>query len=708
MKVTYTQTLARKILLAFLAFVILLSVAALFVRNSISKKLESISNLSNTNESDQSEPEKVLMLLHKADNDFQESLVNTNKKKRVDYKTELSLAFGKIDTLLKKQTDTTNLTLHQRVKVRDWYDKKLILSNKLFILKHGFDSLLTVYANFNTPSVGNQPLLSTTVNSGKTDVKISADTVKKAAQKKGLMKRLKDAIVNKDAGTAGVAEIHHNKSSKETDIATQKIVTKNNIAYNKKLQQLQQQNVKLLNTQRQLIILNTHIINELDGIINDIKDINYTIADEFKGMALNSYQESTSLLNMLYLIALFLVLAFAGLLIIFIIQLNKSELHLRKEVERSVAIAQQKMELLHHMSHEIRNPLTAIKGFLYIFSKSNMSSKQLEMLESITLSSDMMLRTLTDTLDAAKMESSELKINTEPFNPDFTLKKTVESMAFSATKKKLSLDYNFIGNKDTVLIGDSFRLKQIVVNLLSNAIKYTQQGSITVNAQLLPGSDNRLQVDVIDTGAGISLEQQANLFSKYYQTNSSKGQVGTGLGLFICKQLVKLQGGKISVKSNQGAGTTFTFFIPYQKSNNPVVVNDTNDLLSLLSGKSILAVDDNQLNLMFLKKMTEKWNVIFHQASNGNEALDIISKHEITIILTDLQMPEMDGEMLLSKIKKLSEPLNRIPVIVISGNIVPADQERIFKMGFSGIVSKPFVETELMDQFMNVLGRNEA
>jgi signal transduction histidine kinase len=186
----------------------------------------------------------------------------------------------------------------------------------------------------------------------------------------------------------------------------------------------------------------------------------------------------------------------------------------------------------------------------------------------------MMLRTLNDTLDAAKMEHSELTINTEPFNPDYILSTVIESMGFSAEKKKIYLKYKFTGNKNAIVLGDSFRLKQIVVNLLSNAIKFTHEGGVTVNAQLI-ANDTRLQVEVTDTGAGISPEQQAGVFSKYYQTSSSKEQVGTGLGLFICKQLIKLQKGKIAVKSEEGKGTTFTLLIPYQKNEKklPVVAS---------------------------------------------------------------------------------------------------------------------------------------
>lgn len=566
MKVTYTKTLARKVILTFLAFVIILAVAAIFVRSSITKKLEDISKLASSVEH-RLKPEQALLLLHQAEDDFQESLLDINGPKSNDYKVKLTLAFNKIDTLLKTNTDTTQLTAAQGDQVRVWYKKKLELSDRLFNLKHNFDSLLTVYAAFT--SQGDSKILtetSTNFNTRKKKVNSKTDTVRKevSREKKGLFGRLKDAIANKNGAASGIVEINHNNNTNIADQTTQKIIVKDRVDNAKKLKQLQQHNVKMLGMQRELISLNTHISNELERIVNDLKELNYKMADELKGMAFKNYQETTSLLNKFYLAALFLVLLFAALLIIFIIQLNKSELQLLKENDRSVNIARQKMELLTHMTHEIRNPLTAIKGFIYVFGKTELTQRQTDMLQSIKGSSEMLLRTLNDTLDAAKMENSELKIETDPFSPYASVKEVIESMSYSATKKKLELNYNFRGEQEAILLGDGFRLKQVMVNLLSNAIKYTNEGQITVNAELL-NEDTRLQIDIIDTGMGISTDQQANLFSQYYQTSSSKGQVGTGLGLFICKQLVEMQKGKISVKSEVGVGTTFSFFIPYSK-----------------------------------------------------------------------------------------------------------------------------------------------
>jgi signal transduction histidine kinase len=698
MKATYIQVLSRKIFLAFVAVIIILSISALFVHNSISDKLERVAKQSEYSGLDQVALESVLLLLHKAENNFQESFAGVNQQESKTYKKDLSLAFNKIDSLLKKRISADSAFLKHK-KIRLWYNKKVYLSDKLQRLRLSFDSLLIAYATFNQNRSTGLDKTSTIIDKKTTDVKISSDTIKKAPVKKAIIKRLMEAIRNKN-GNAEETEIRNNRNIIERDTVTEKIVAESKNEYLKKLQQLQKKNVKLFNMQRQLVVLNASIIDELELIIYRIKDIDQDMASEFKEIALKSYKESTALLSKLYLIALILVLGFATLLIIFIIQLNSSERKLRKEVERSAAIAQQKMDLLYHMSHEIRNPLTAIKGFLYVFSKSNMSPSQLEMLNSITLSSEMMLRTLNDTLDAAKMESSTFKVNLDPFDPDVTLGQIVEAMTFSAERKNLTLTYNFHGTKNIKLLGDSFRLKQIMTNLLSNAIKYTKTGGIIVNAKLT-GEGTGLQVDVVDTGVGISEEQQRNLFSKYYQADSSKGQVGTGLGLFICKQLISIQKGRISVKSKVGQGTTFTFFIPYRKSEiNQETEAEDNKPVALSDGISILLVDDNILNLTLIKKMIEKFNVVVYEAANGEEALRIMSEKPVNIVLTDLHMPVMDGIELLSKIRSQSSPFNQVPVVVVSGD---DDDDKLLKMGFSGRVRKPFTAHEIINQLAHAL-----
>lgn len=558
------NVLSRKILLAFLAFTIILIIAALFVRDMITERLAHTAQVSHLMDLNNSRPQQALLLLHQAEDLFQSSLVDEDADKAKAYQTKLSLAFAEIDTLLNMQHDTTKLNAEQRAQLHTWHNQKIKLSADLLSARHDFDSLLTNYSEFNTATAQNKLAVK---NSQK--IQSSSDTINQPGKlkRKGFFARIKEAIKNKNAyasGSGGVVINHRTRIY--VDSVTQKLRTKDKSNYLNKLRQLQQSNSKLQETQRQLIALNMRITHKMEQLIITIKDINYSLTDAFKGMAFNSYLETTSLLNKLYLVALLLLLAFAVLLIVFVIRLGQSEGLLLKENERAVRIARQKQDLLLHMSHEIRNPLTSINGFLYIFSRTTLTPKQSEMLGTVRASSDLLLQTLNDTLDAAKMESSELKIHQDPFCPDKTLKEVIESMAFSADKKQLELSYHFDGDTEAEVLGDSFRLKQIIVNLVSNAIKYTETGNVKIKATLkLTDNKGGLTVDIIDTGAGISPEQQVSLFSKYYQTNSAKGNTGTGLGLYICKQLIELQKGTISVKSDTGKGSTFSFEIPYEK-----------------------------------------------------------------------------------------------------------------------------------------------
>ncbi|WP_316813529.1 hybrid sensor histidine kinase/response regulator [Pedobacter heparinus] len=703
MAVNYTRVLARNVLITFLAFTLVFAVAALFLYNNISKKLIGISALASNIELEQKKPERVVLLLQQAENDFQQSLLDTGKKNNSAYSVKLSKAFDEVDALI-NDSNNTYVDVEQTNKIKQWRQKRKGLSEEFFLLKHEFDSLLSVYADYSHVSgvTLTEPDLSLPL------VKIGQiDTVQKIipAEKRNFFKRLKEAVLNKSSSTTTkVIEIRP-KDLPTNILSSKKTENVYKDAYRKRFQQLKEQNEKVLNMQGKLISLNSYISSELKRINSSVQEINFSMSDALKTMAFKNYRETTELLNKVHLAALVLVLVFATLLIIFITQLNKSEQHLRKENERSVTMAQQKMDLLHQMSHEIRNPLNAIRSFLYVFGKTGLTKRQSGMLDSIKLSSDMLLQTLDDTLDAAKMENSQFQLNNEPFNPDLTLRKVMESMEYSAAKKRLGMEYYFEGDTETMVEGDSFRLNQILVNLLSNAIKYTSEGEIVVTARL-NSEDNRLYVAVEDTGTGISEDQQAALFSKYYQTSSAKGQTGTGLGLFICKQLVELQGGKIGVKSLPGQGSIFNFYIPYRKAEHKPAVKQLADSQSiLLSGLRILAVDDSELNLSFLKMMTREWNVKFHEASNGKQALDILSKNEINIVLTDIQMPEMNGYELLSAIKTLGKPFDKLPVIAVSGTSEPDSSAQLILKGFSGLVNKPIDRETLKKQLIWALNR---
>ena len=343
---TYTKKISLKILIVFLAFTILFSVTALVVQRNISNKLKDVANLATSMEHDQSKPEHALLLLHQAEDDFQESLSNMNKNKIIDYKIKLSGAFNEIDTILKQRADTSRLSQQQNIRVKLWYNRKLELSDKLYNLRHTFDSLLTVYNDFHGQNSGaTQPLITTTHIRKKRNGDVHSDTSELTIkQRKGLLRRIKDAIANKNSIYA--IEINHNKNSQTIDSTTKKILNENRDNYVHKLQILQQQNIKLLTMQRELNRLNTYISNELENIIGRVKDINYNMAIEFKEFALKNYQSTTATLNKFYLAAFLLLLGFAFALIFFIGGLYKAEMQLRQENELTVNTARQKIDEL--------------------------------------------------------------------------------------------------------------------------------------------------------------------------------------------------------------------------------------------------------------------------------------------------------------------------------------------------------------------------
>jgi two-component system sensor histidine kinase BarA len=562
--------LSRKILISFVVFTVIIAISALFLQHSISIKLKHFSKLSDSVKLELSGPDHAILLLHQAENSFQQVFFDQRDKEAAHhiatYKVRLLQAFAEIDSIIKKKADTTDLSFEQRARMWTWYRKKLQLSGKSYKIKHVFDSLLSDNLEAGTR---NQTLVLTALNLHlpKTIIKNYDDTVKKVkiSKKRAFFGRIKDAVFNNYVNNGDAIETNHIFISKVVDSVTQKITAGSKNVYEQNLKQLQQANLKVTATQKKLIAINNEISDALENIINDVKEINYKMEYDLKYTAFKSYKETALLINNFFIVAILMILVFAILLIGFIVKLSHSEEVLHKENERSIIMAQQKMDLLLYMSHEVRTPLTAIRGFLYEFGNTNLSFQQKEVLKSIRLSSDMLLHTLTDTLDAAKMDSSKFKINSSPFNPDFVFGEVIESLAYGAIKKNLQISYQFDGDKLVMLLGDELRLKQILFNLVSNAIKYTTVGGITIKATLLPVKGNYLlRVNVTDTGEGISPEQQVNLFSKYYQTNSAIGKGGTGLGLYLCKVLTEIQEGKISVTSEIGKGSTFSFYIPYE------------------------------------------------------------------------------------------------------------------------------------------------
>jgi signal transduction histidine kinase/FixJ family two-component response regulator/HPt (histidine-containing phosphotransfer) domain-containing protein len=374
--------------------------------------------------------------------------------------------------------------------------------------------------------------------------------------------------------------------------------------------------------------------------------------------------------------------------------LNESEAKVRET-------ARVKENFMANMSHEIRTPLNAILGFTNLMKARNPNQEMNVFVNSIEKAGENLLVIVNDILDISKIEAGMMRIESTPFSVRGMLH-SIETLFRERVKEKSLLLSTFVddGVPDT-LAGDATRLTQILVNLLSNAIKFTDKGKVIVRVSGYGVKDNIIQLgfSITDTGIGIEKDKISTIFDRFQQAEDSitRKYGGTGLGLSIVKDLVTLQKGEISVESEVGRGTTFLFVIPYQISAEQFTFKKTEhaDLMkdTDTSGINILIVEDNELNQSLLSHLLTGWGLSFDIASNGLEALQALQSKKYSLVLMDIQMPEMDGYTAARQIRK--ELKLDIPIIAMTAHALAGEREKCMSYGMNEYISKPLKEQEL-------------
>lgn len=379
---------------------------------------------------------------------------------------------------------------------------------------------------------------------------------------------------------------------------------------------------------------------------------------------------------------------------ILIRSLNESETKVRET-------ARVKENFMANMSHEIRTPLNAILGFTNLMKTRNPSQEMNVFVNSIEKAGENLLVIVNDILDISKIEAGMMRIESTPFSVRGMVH-SIETLFRERVKEKSLLLNTFVDDEvpDT-LAGDATRLTQILVNLLSNAIKFTEKGKISVRVSSYGIKDNIIQLgfSIIDTGIGIEKDKIASIFDRFQQAEDSitRKYGGTGLGLSIVKDLVTLQRGEISVESEPGRGTTFLFVIPYQisaeqftfkKLEQPELLKDADT-----SGIRILVVEDNELNQSLLNHLLTGWGISFDIAGNGLEALRALQEKKYSLVLMDIQMPEMDGYTAARQIR--NELKLDVPIIAMTAHALAGEREKCMSYGMNEYISKPLKEQEL-------------
>ncbi|MBK7805843.1 MAG: response regulator [Saprospiraceae bacterium] len=383
---------------------------------------------------------------------------------------------------------------------------------------------------------------------------------------------------------------------------------------------------------------------------------------------------------------------------------------LEKELEKAKLQAEDasraKESFLANMSHEIRTPLNAIIGMIRELGREELTPKQNSYVSHSETAARHLLTIVNNILDMSKIEAGELIIDAKEFSLMSVIGNVISILHSKAQEKKLELNYHISPDIKPALIGDSGRVRQILINLVGNAIKFTDAGKIdlSVNVKQTNQYFQQLSFEIKDTGIGMNKEYLNQIFNKFSQEEGSAARryEGTGLGMTITKEMINLMGGNCEIQSEKGIGTTVTFNLTLPVGDeNKLVDKDSYLVDDSLQNLKILLVEDNEMNSFIACQSLHYFGCIVDTASNGIEAIEKLAVQKPDLILMDIQMPEMDGIEATKFIR--DEMAISTPIIALTANAFKRDIDLYLSIGMNDYVTKPFEENVLFNTIANTL-----
>ena len=374
---------------------------------------------------------------------------------------------------------------------------------------------------------------------------------------------------------------------------------------------------------------------------------------------------------------------------------KKAEEEMFESIRASEEASQSKSRFLANVSHEVRGPLNVIMGNTELLDHSGISGEQSGYSKAIVSSAKNLLQIIDEVSALSKVDAGDLELDEVIFDLRQTIDEVVEVYSAEAEDQGNQLNFEMEETIPTLLKGDPLRLKQIISNLVSNGIKYTSNGEVKISVSLEEAFSDlfKYRFEISDTGQGIPVEDQDDIFDSFKRDQTNHG--GTGLGLAICKSLVVAMNGEIFIESEMNVGTKFIFtvyFLPTADALENQELNEDKGLLRQdLEGCKLLVVDDKALNQALVKKMLEKFGAEVHVASNGQEAIEWVQSEGYNLVIMDVQMPIMDG---LTATRKIRETTNGsldpdIPIIALTAHALKDDRIGCLKAGMNDYLTKP-------------------
>lgn len=364
-----------------------------------------------------------------------------------------------------------------------------------------------------------------------------------------------------------------------------------------------------------------------------------------------------------------------------------------------------KTSFLNNISHELRTPLTSIINSIEYMSmhKENLSEEIKETIDDLNDASSSLIDLVGNVIEINKIENKELELKERNYDIRKEVERLISLNKKISNKKDIIFKYSISENTPNNLYGDKTKIKEIINNFLTNAFKYTEKGTITLTINsIIDGSICKLQIEVKDTGIGIKSEDLNKIFSKKEIDNDINSSVDRdGIGLLVSKDLIYLMNGTINVRSYYGSGSVFTIEIPQKISNE--ISNNTKENNIIYNNKTILLVDDDELNNKVLTRLLTKYNINLVACKNGKECIDKINNNEkYDLIFMDIMMKDINGIDTLKELKKNSN--FNTPVIAFTADALSTSKEKYLKEGFNDYISKPFKKEELEEKLKEYLG----
>lgn len=458
------------------------------------------------------------------------------------------------------------------------------------------------------------------------------------------------------------------------------------------------QRKRLERQELELIQANSIFINQLLNILHDVENEELEHMRETNRHAVSVMNQSISRTNILLLSFLLAAAFFVYLIYIDVTRSNYYKTQLEKARDEAEELSQIKQRFLANMSHEIRTPLQSIIGFAEQL-RQDPAARQ-EAAEAIHSSSEHLLHIVNEVLDYSRISSGNFTLEKEPFRMMELIREVEAAMRMQTEQKGLRFVLNVEKASDVSIVGDAFRLRQILYNLLGNAVKFTNRGFVKL-AVITTEADDKVNCtfEITDTGIGIFQEDIEKIFKQFEQGNAhiARNFGGTGLGLTIVKSLIDAQDGTLHVTSKPGFGSTFRVDLAFEKAADvdPEQSEPQSDMETTVTAGKVIVVDDDPLILRLCSLILGKSGVEHTTYQNPHACIEASPEPGVTHIFLDIRMPAMNGIELCHELRNLYP--ETVHFIALTAHVLKEERESILREGFDGILSKPFREAELLD-----------